>query len=421
MSDHVFISYRHTESVYAQLLALELDRAGYGYWWDDNLEAGTNWSASIDEQIRGALALILLLSPDAQASEYVTYEWSFALGAQIPVLPVLIKPLDKPIHPRLGSIQYIDMSGSLKPDFSKVMERLQSLREQRAAAAQPIIETAAESETVAQMDRGREEYHRKNMPRALQLYEQALSSAKDSIKPDVCAQMAYLLCKSGDLDRVEKLIGEALGLHPDFADALAVRGLSASLRARSIKDDDLKSRKLMTDAQGSLLDALSAQPNLLDLDDESWWGTLGGVYRRVGDTHAAIDAYEHARSVTPESSYPLSNLALLYAQAGQADKMKQTYRNVERVGRKTVDQSPLDHWAYSDLILAEVALGKYEDGTVYLGDLIDILRPDVAANVLSSLLEALRNLAAALPDGEKAQIQPFIDQIQTRVEGKQNP
>ena len=414
MSDHVFISYRHTESVYAQLLALELDRAGYGYWWDDNLEAGTNWSASIDEQICGALALILLLSPDAQASEYVTYEWSFALGAQIPVLPVLIKPLDKTIYPRLGSIQYIDMSGSSKPDFSKVMARLEQLR----AEAQPKIETLAESETSAQLDRARDEYHRRNMPRALQLYEQALSGAKDNIKPDVCAQMAYILCKSGDLERAESLIGVALALQADFADALAVRGLSVSLRARAIRDDDLKSRKLMNDAQGSLLDALSAQPNLIDLDNESWWGTLGGVYRRAGNNSAAIDAYERARTVTPESSYPLSNLALLYAQANQPDKMRQTYRNVERAGRKSVEQNPLDHWAYSDLILAEVALGKYDDAKNYLDDLIDIIRPDAAASVLGSLVEALKNLAAALTDADKAQIQPFVDRLQGQIDAK---
>jgi tetratricopeptide (TPR) repeat protein len=415
MSDHVFISYKHSDGLFARLFTLELKAVGIDFWWDDNLKPGENWSAAIDDHIRDALAVILLISPEAQKSEYVTYEWSFAIGANVPVFPLVITKVEA-IHPRLSSIQYIDVSGSSNPNFKPVIDQLLVLRDQRAATAKPQIVTVLDSETIAQMNRGHEEYRKRNTPRSVQIYEQALSSAKDSIKPDVCAQMAYILCKSGDLDRPEALIRDALALRPDFADALALRGLIASLRARS-STDEIASRKLMNDAQSSLLEALSAQPNLLDLDDESWWGTLGGVYRRAGNNQAAIDAYERARSVTPESSYPLSNLALLYAQANQPDKMRQTYRNVERAGRKSVEQSPLDHWAYSDLILAEVALGKYDDAKTYLDDLIDIIRPDAAESVLGSLVEALKNLTA-LPETDNAQIQPFVDQVQAQIDRK---
>ncbi|MBI1258251.1 MAG: TIR domain-containing protein [Chloroflexi bacterium] len=414
MSDHVFISYKHTDGLLARLLTLELKAAGIDYWWDDHLKPGENWSASIDDQIRGALALILLISPESQKSEYVTYEWSFAIGAGVPVFPLVITKVEA-IHPRLSSIQYVDVSGTSNPNFKPVLDQLLALQAKRAAAAKPVTVTVSDAETVTQMDRGRDEYRKRNTPRALQLYEQALSGARDSIKPDVCAQMAYILCKSGDLDRADKLVGDALALHPDFADALAVRGLSASLRARDASDD-LQGSKLISDAQSSLLAALTPQPNLLDLDDESWWGTLGGVYKRAGNYGEAIRAYEHARGVTPESSYPLSNMALLYALDKQPDKMRQTYTIVERVGRKTVEQSPLDHWAYSDLILAELALGKYDEARSNLEELMAFLPDDVEGSVIGSLLEALKSLTAVVGAAEQAQLQPFVAQMQARVE-----
>jgi SAM-dependent methyltransferase len=46
------------------------------------------------------------MSPAAKESAYVTYEWSFALGAGIPVIPVIYRSTE--LHQRLETLQHID-------------------------------------------------------------------------------------------------------------------------------------------------------------------------------------------------------------------------------------------------------------------------------------------------------------------------
>ncbi|MEP7291233.1 MAG: toll/interleukin-1 receptor domain-containing protein [Chloroflexota bacterium] len=415
MSDHIFISYKHSDAIFARLLTLELRNAGFEFWWDDNLKPGENWSEAIDDKLRDALAVILLMSPEAQKSEYVTYEWSFAIGAGVPVIPLVIEKIEA-IHPRLSKVQYVDLSGVQNPNFDKVMSQLAELRDQRAANAQPRRVIAADAEMILQMERGRDEYHKQNYPRALEIYSNALSSAGDRIKPEVCAQMAYVLCKVSELDRADQLLDQALALRPGYTDALATRGFLCSLRARKIEDGALKS-KALREATNALLDALTPEHNLRDMDDESWWATLGGVYRRDDDYRKAISAYEEAVKVTPQSSYPRSNLALLYMQDRQAEKMKQTYRIVERLARSKVQQNILDTWAYADLLLAELALGKYEDATRDLGDFLEILPADSALNVLTSLRDGITLLSSVVAAEEAAEIERFTEQIEAQIAG----
>src|SRR5436309_3404779 len=107
---HIFISYRHeTDSDFAEILIHNIEKAGFDTWVDtDKLHAGEDWGAEIDEAIKEALALIVIMSPKAKASEYVTYEWSFALGAEKKVIPVMFKQTT--LHPRLEALQYLNFT-----------------------------------------------------------------------------------------------------------------------------------------------------------------------------------------------------------------------------------------------------------------------------------------------------------------------
>src|SRR5260370_42433663 len=101
---HIFISYMHDDGDFTEILNTRIKSAGFETWIDDDkLHAGEDWRAEIDEAIKNALALIVIMSPEAKASEYVTYEWSFALGVGIKVIPVMIKQTT--LHPRLEALQ----------------------------------------------------------------------------------------------------------------------------------------------------------------------------------------------------------------------------------------------------------------------------------------------------------------------------
>ncbi|MBL8153611.1 MAG: toll/interleukin-1 receptor domain-containing protein [Anaerolineae bacterium] len=102
---HVFISYAHADgNDYADIVQARLKKKGIESWLDDNLKAGDDWSPMIDDAIRSAYALILIVTPKAIASQYVIYEVGFAMGRGIPILPLnfanadittLILPLSK--------------------------------------------------------------------------------------------------------------------------------------------------------------------------------------------------------------------------------------------------------------------------------------------------------------------------------------
>ena len=106
---HIFVSYAREDKDFARQLTLRLRESGRIPWQDlSNLKPGVNWQSAIDDALRNAEALVVVMSPQATKSQYVTYEWAFALGAGVLVIPVVKKRTD--LHPRLSSIQYIDFT-----------------------------------------------------------------------------------------------------------------------------------------------------------------------------------------------------------------------------------------------------------------------------------------------------------------------
>jgi hypothetical protein len=107
---HIFVSYAREDRRFVQRLTRSLRESGRIPWQDlRDLRGGDPWQVTIDEALRKAEALIVVISPKATLSQYVTYEWAFALGAGIKVIPVIVKKRTNP-HPRLTSIHHIDFT-----------------------------------------------------------------------------------------------------------------------------------------------------------------------------------------------------------------------------------------------------------------------------------------------------------------------
>jgi TIR domain-containing protein len=105
----VFISHGSDGSDFAELLKIRLEEEGYRVWLDSETSApGEDWQQEIERNIRDSDALILIASPDAMRSEYANFEWAFALGAEVRVIPVLLAKTR--LHPRLRALQYLDFT-----------------------------------------------------------------------------------------------------------------------------------------------------------------------------------------------------------------------------------------------------------------------------------------------------------------------
>lgn len=127
---HVFISYSHDDLDFAQNVKHELERRKINVWIDELTPAGDDWRQDIEDALRNAYAILLILTPSATDSRYVTYEWAFAIGAGIPVIPVLRKKTD--FHPRIERMQHLDFTTTANRPWDDLAERLAAVQDQRS-------------------------------------------------------------------------------------------------------------------------------------------------------------------------------------------------------------------------------------------------------------------------------------------------
>jgi len=89
----IFLSYNRSDTPIMRRLRADLRAAGFTVWTDDvGLEPGTpRWQRTIEEAIRQARCMVVVLSPEANASEWVSREVSYAETLGLRIFPVLAK------------------------------------------------------------------------------------------------------------------------------------------------------------------------------------------------------------------------------------------------------------------------------------------------------------------------------------------
>ena len=117
----IFISYSRKDIAFARKLAGDLEKAGYVVWWDiTDLRGGDDWVRVIPEAIETSDFVIVVLSPDAAASEWVKKEYTQALSLRKKIIPVMLRTTAVPFA--LNTINYLDFSSE-----DEYAERLNAL------------------------------------------------------------------------------------------------------------------------------------------------------------------------------------------------------------------------------------------------------------------------------------------------------
>lgn len=104
---NVYLSYDPSARARAEELRRILRAQGYRPWSDRSPVAGQVWHVEMDAAIRHADALIILLTDEAAGSVYLTYEFAYALGGNIPVFAIIYE--DVLLHPSLLNVQRFDI------------------------------------------------------------------------------------------------------------------------------------------------------------------------------------------------------------------------------------------------------------------------------------------------------------------------
>ncbi|MBP6874607.1 MAG: TIR domain-containing protein [Candidatus Eisenbacteria bacterium] len=121
---NVFISHATGDEIFAELTRMKLQEAGIDVWYDkDSLHVGEEWRQAIDEGITSCDVCLAILTPASCSSPYVTYEWAFALGRGIRVIPLLRERAE--IHPRLKVLQYLDFLDGKKAPWADLIKEIQ--------------------------------------------------------------------------------------------------------------------------------------------------------------------------------------------------------------------------------------------------------------------------------------------------------
>ncbi|MFN8375529.1 MAG: TIR domain-containing protein [Anaerolineae bacterium] len=135
---HVFISYSHQDDTeFFEKLKLQIQNAGMDFWTDEKISPGQQWSKAIDDSIKNAFVIVVVMTPLATASSFITYEWSFALGLGKVVIPVMAAKGTKP-HPKLSELQYLDFTDRQHQPWQKLISALEVTQDSISEAEIPV-------------------------------------------------------------------------------------------------------------------------------------------------------------------------------------------------------------------------------------------------------------------------------------------
>jgi hypothetical protein len=112
---HVFISYAREDQTYARKLADALRARGFETWIDNRIETGDRWWQTIDKAIRASAAFVVVMTPDAEKSDWVEKEIMLALEEGKPIFPLLLSGKRFSI---LINKQFANVSGGQMPPAS---------------------------------------------------------------------------------------------------------------------------------------------------------------------------------------------------------------------------------------------------------------------------------------------------------------
>ena len=297
-------------------------------------------------------------------------------------------------------------------DMQAQQTGLQALRDElfaEAASQRQRSENAMLA--LALLPSGERQYKAQDLKGAAETYARALTL--DEGNPQIQYRLGYVYVHSGQLAEAERHLKQALVIDPEYVLAMAALGY-VYRRMGDDMPEGLERDRMYNQGERYLLEALRRSPKVVDDDGESWWGSLGGLYRRRGQVDQAIFAYEQAAKITPHSSYPFSNLALLFMAKHDRDRMLNMYRRVERLARAEALAEIDNYWAYADIFTSRLVQGKLDEAEDAFGSFLAIV-PSDSPYALESLADTLTRLLEALGGATVApHIPPYIERLRSK-------
>lgn len=211
--------------------------------------------------------------------------------------------------------------------------------------------------------------HQRNIDAAIEACEEAYNLDPENYANNYL--YGTLLLEKDDYETSIKRLEEALQVKDDFTPAIAALGL-ATRRLGDLENDRRIRNEYYNKAETHLLEAVRHDPALLTNDGESYYGTLGSLYRRQERITDALDSYRRSAENTPTNSYPYVNLAMLYMHEREEQLKDQNLLIAERNAKRRITDTSTDFWALYDLGLISLMRDNTEDMKKYFKEAIEV-------------------------------------------------
>lgn len=117
----VFISYSRKDFSFVEQLAADLEKAGVDVWYDKtDIGGGARWRVEIQNAIKNCQSVIVVLSPDSMASEWVDREFIYASNLDRKIIPLYCRECELTIN--YVDRNYIDVRGDkYQENFDQIL------------------------------------------------------------------------------------------------------------------------------------------------------------------------------------------------------------------------------------------------------------------------------------------------------------
>jgi tetratricopeptide (TPR) repeat protein len=272
--------------------------------------------------------------------------------------------------------EYRGELNAAREELDKMRQRLMAETEEIRAQGDRAIRA------LAMMQLGEQQLEAKNKKAALDIYQQAYDLDPNNRATNYFLGELYIQERdlSKGIEHLERALADG-----DYAPAEAALAYAVELQGDRATETNERNR-LYAQAEAGFLKALKTDPAVRDINGESVYGVLGGLYKRQRRIEDAIRCYQEAERVTPPNSYPVNNLAMLYFQQGKQDIADAYFKRSATMSARILDGNPFDYWARFDLTEAllaqdnadeakkqlEIALNQTQNARpleIFLGDL----------------------------------------------------
>lgn len=139
MPSQIFVSHSSKDNDLVRDLVENLknhrELQDFNFWVDfDELEIADTWQKEIAEAIEKSIAILVVCTEYSNASAWVTFEWSYAMGLRKPIIPIIYNFTN--LHDLLVSRQGVNFTGATRP-LQRLVEKLKKLT---LSPTNPLVE-----------------------------------------------------------------------------------------------------------------------------------------------------------------------------------------------------------------------------------------------------------------------------------------